>query len=504
MESELGDGGEGALVLDGGFGEGSATVVPLAAGTHHFSSIDLTGNVQLQADGGTVLFVQGAVHLSHGATLGSDGALRIVAGGPVLLDCSTIQAAGALALHQPGDAGISLDCLPSVAQLQTLDRDAGQGSSGALEVWTRGQLRMDDEGYLQTGRVVDLDAGSGGITLRASDDIRFGDTDGGSSSAGNSYVIAGAHQLHGQSGGIDLASEGAFFLGDNSYLITGSPSGDDLGAGIVTRVRGGTTLSNNSYYIAGNNGDMEVVAEGELWLDLVSYLLSGHESVTRNQFVVKARSLRLTNQSELLGTNTGAGGATDIFVEVSDGVSMDGGSQIQAGPDTRPTACVPDGGGVVRVRAGGSVRLEDDQTEIYGGYGGACAGGDVSVVANGTIDADYPDGGPRIYGGSGTPDGRREITPQAGIAISPPDAGLVADFVVLSKPLAGSGVVVSCTAGSVLGDAQVTFSLDGGSEFIPAGTCAGLPLSPGWRYRIAMKRHIFDGASVDSITLQWR
>ena len=499
-----GDGGDGQWVVDGG-DPSAPTLLTLPAGTWQFSAVEL-GAVRVVSDGGVTLLVQGPVTLDRHTVFNVPGALRIVSGGRMVLGCAELDATGDVAIHQTSDAGLYFSCASAITEVFTLPRAAGEGSSGSIEVWTRGELRMDDEVYLETGPVTDPDAGSGKVTLRAYGDLLIGNSlDPSVHGAGNSYIITGRHLANGSSGDIDLAAEGSFVLDDNSYLIGGSGHLAQPGTNITARFGGDTLLRNNSYFIAGSSGDVLLVSQGDVWLDQHSYILNGQDGARRSQFAFQARSMRLTGSSYVLGGNTIAGGATDISIELAGDLAMDGGSAIYAGPGRSDPSGCPDGGaGVVSVRAGGSVLLADDWTEIAGGSGQGCAaGGEVVVQANGSIDADYPgDGGPRIYGGDGLDAGVRTLLPDAGLAPFAPDAGLRVESVAVSAPLQGQGTVDACLATGQQGVAAVSFALDG-VTFTPANSCVGKSLQPGWRYQASLVQRLFDGASVDRLEVDW-
>jgi len=488
---------------EGAAGEGAyapAADGMLAPGTHEVSSVDIGPGVEISVTGDLMLRVRGPFRMEAESALNVSGTLTLVVTSSLSIDCGYISVVGDVRIHQPSADGIDIFCDGSgSAEIFTSRREAGMGGSGNVQVWTRGALRLGQDGYLTTGRVTDATARAGSIEVRAYGDIALGPAD--------AYFITG--DSFGRNGEMRLYTESRIVLRADSYLITGRASGTLQEGGTITaRAGGGIELYDASYFIASPGGPIDVVTEGAVILEGDSYLLSGRAAAAPIHVVAKSLEMRPapgdTSGGYLL-TNAGPGGGGDITVDVLDDITLTGESLIAAANSD----CAP--GGEVRLRAEGDITVLDD-SEIGGGQsraGAMCAagrGGDVTVLAGGTVTTSVSDS---IYPGTGTSTGTATITSNAPFSLGLLDAALTQSSTVTSVGLAIAGTVISAELDAVPGlgmrSAHLLLSPDGTLDgFVPARDLQGEMITPAARYRLILHPRMFDPNAVDALSVTYR
>jgi hypothetical protein len=489
MEASAGTGKDGKFAPTGGG--------VLVAGSFDYSEVVLAGpntNAKLQytVPGDLTLRVAGGFSATGNVQVIVQGDLTIIAGGPVVIDCSFIYANGRVRVHQLSGDGIDLGCEnPAIGEADLASLHPTRPSG--VQLWTRGGVRFGRDSYLLGGEFGDT---GGDLEIRAYGDVIANHA---------AYLIAGEDVPN--NGSLSIWTEGAIRVLDNSYLLAGHGYGAALkGGDMRLHAVGPIDVRGASYVISNSPGDIEVWSESDVTLADQSNLLLQRNPPNSPKLSVRGKSLTLSNGSYLLG-NAGEKGAGTLAVEVTGDVRLVGGVNGGSGIDAANGVCARPGAGV-SVSAGGSVSVDVD-SEIVGGAGGCdgmlAQGGNATVVAGGAISLA---GDPllRVRAGTGDPAGVRTVTQNTPPALAPLDAGLLRRTSAQSteQTLAGLGpqsTVASVESSPVLapGQGAVLFSPARGQPFAPLADAVGKPLGAGLRYRVDLTGRMFDAPALDRL-----
>jgi hypothetical protein len=305
----------------------------------------------------------------------------------------------------------------------------------------------------------------------------------------------------GRQGELDVFTEGRVALDDNSYFI---------GLSVVARAKGPITLSDNSYFDAPGSGAVDVVSEGAINLAASYFLNNGTPG---GPIRVRAKSLTL-----LRGSTPSSSGAEIITGGVSKpntaagAITIDllGDLELSSNAYIGPGSSICTAGAGVTIRTEGNIVVRE-RAAIFAGpsvSGNGCsagAGGDLIILAGGTITASVPANiGPGGAGGTST------VTSSSAYRLGDLNANLTASSTVTSVAFPFAATVLSTSVFRTIpaewSGARLLLPVGTGTSArsLPARYLPGKSMAPGWRYRVLLEPRMFDDSALDGFEIDYR
>ncbi len=210
------------------------------------------------------------------------------------------------------------------------------------------------------GSFTDSQGNAGDVTVQAKNAILL-----------DSGIILSSVTASGMGNGGNVFLKGGSLTVQNGRGITALTLGQGNAGSIRAEIAGDIVVKNGSQISAttsnrGDAGSITLLAGGNVSLDGSSYIANAIlDSATGNgkDLTINARSLSVTNNSGVIASTIGQGNAGNIKIDVSDGISLTGGSQIQSfsGSNGNP--------GNIELNAGGAILFDSAGTGLATGIG---------------------------------------------------------------------------------------------------------------------------------------
>jgi filamentous hemagglutinin family protein len=436
----------GVLVLDGIGTQITASTTGQGIG----------GNVTVSANGLTV--ENGAQIASSTAGPGTGGIVQVTDHGQLSLSGGGEITASSMGA---GDAGSVMVDAPQItmtsgAQIASITSETGNG--GRVSVMTPGALVVDGGAEIVTS-ATGLQSGPGGNVTVSADSL----------TVSGGAQIASSTAGPGEGGAVDInVANGVNLSGTGSIGITASaePGSSGRAGEVVLTAGGAITLSGGAQVASstagsGNGGTIQVMAQGPLTLSgSGSGVIASAEpgsSGNAGSVTVNAPQITLTTGAEIASTTagTGAGGSVEVGKTTPGVLMLDGmGTQITASTT---------GQGMGACCAGGNVTVSANGLTIEGGAqitASSMGAGDAGSVMVEAPQITMTSGAQIASTTSGTGNGGSVSVMTPGTLVLDRGAEIAASA---TGPQSGSGGDVTVGAASLLaeGGAQIASSTAG-------------------------------------------